>query len=400
MVVFHPAEQPGVLSEYDRDAERDVWRIFENLEEPWHVFYSVTEEDEDGFDREVDYILLWCNRILYIEVKGGIVYVDSPAAGRTRWRRTKRNGHPIKKPVRPAQLWDAKKAVARTIKKKLGKRPEQLGFVEYEFHVFPHTPESVTQGKKLDRDKVHYIFQEHMSDWPAQLEALVRSRASRYAEPEDIAAVIAGLHELACPPDTKDQPSNKSAPFGGPALSKARYEPTPTRQAAIIHHPPTLFPTQPPRPFDRTWKRVLLPWICGVAGFLLILLIWPWLEPAKTPSPARGPSATKPSTVSAGQPKPQPPSARSAPPPASVPAQKAPSVRTEEDLPPFIPAGAVAEIERIFETARTLNMSLRWSAGSQYGYVTLQADEGNGCRRWRLSRNDEAAVFDFVRRCS
>lgn len=395
MVVFHPAERPQVLSDWDREAERDVWAALETLKHHWHVFYSVTEEDEAGYDREVDYILLWRNRIIYIEVKGGLVFVDRPARGNTRWRHTKRNGEPLDE-VRPAQLWNAKKAIGRMIGKKLKRHLRRLGFIEYEFHVFPHTPASLNGGKRFDRGAVHYIFQEDMGHWAAQLETLVRLRTSRFAEPADITMVAAALHDLAYPADAEVR--SYAMPISSQPYASTRSFVSP--QTAARDRSGASSPIiQPPRKFDLTWRRVFLPWLCGGAGFLLILLIWPQFESVKPTPPTNIVSATKSSPVGAAQSKPTP-SAKPAAVSAPVPVQKVAPVRIEEDLPSFIPAGAVAEIERIFETARIPDMSLRWSAGNQYGYVTLQADEGNGCRRWRISRNDTTPTFDFVRRCS
>jgi hypothetical protein len=395
VVLFYPKLQPRVFSERDREAEQDVWRALSVLDawaphdHRWHVFYSVTEEDEQGYDREIDYILVWRNRIIYVEVKGGHVLVDRPARGNTRWLRRKQNGTELE-PVQPAQLWNAKKAIWRMIKRELGAHPKQLGFVEYEFHVFPQTSRSYNGGRTFNRGSVYYVFQEDLQAWPAQLEALVRSRGNKFATAADITRLFSCLEALSYQPD-----SEGAYPAYGATPDQ------PVRQLASLGNSPAPYSAhQPPRRFDLTWKRVLLPWIFGVAGFSLILLAWPLFEPGRPVVPAKVAAPAKSLSETAGPPKPQSRPAGSAPASVSAPMQKALPAQPEDELPAFIPAGATAEIEQIFETARIPNMSLRWSAGSQYGYVTLQADEGNGCRRWRLSRNDTAPVFDFVRRCS
>jgi hypothetical protein len=395
VVLFYPESQPRVFSERDREAEQDVWRALTALdawaphEHRWHVFYSVTEEDAEGHDREIDYVLVWRNRIIYVEVKGGHVLVDRPARGNTRWLRRKQSGAELE-PVQPAQLWNAKKAIWRMIKRELGAHPKQLGFVEYEVHVFPQTPRGYNGGRTFNRGSVYYIFQEDLQAWPAQLETLVRSRGNKFAKAADIARLISCLKALSYQPDSEDgHPAYIAAPEQLVRQQDSRGN---ARSSYSAH--------QPLRWFDLTWKRVLFLWICGVAGFSLILLAWSLLEPAKPVAPAKATGTVKSLSDTAGPPKPQSRPTAPAPAAISTPAQTALPARTDGDFPAFIPAGAIAEIERIFETARIPNMSLRWSAGSQYGYVTLQADEGNGCRRWRLSRNDTTPVFDFVRRCS
>lgn len=399
MVSFYPNEQPLILRDPEYAAERFVWRALGNLTGRWSVFYSVRDPKRKSGAREADYVLLREGIVFFVEVKGGRIEVDSPAQPGVTWRQWARGGGEAVNIVKPAQLWRSTGQILQALERDLGHSPKNLGFRYCKIFIFPNTARAnIPYRDDLDAPDQRFFFEEDMNDLATRIEAIASEPYLLAAQPQIywIIELRRTLERYVPRLGFGDARSPTTTAGGYQTSDRTHVSPMASRAASEIAH----VANQPPRRFDLSWKRTLRPWLYGVGAFLLILLLWPLLEPGKSVSPADVVPASKPSTVSAGQPKPQPPSAGSAPAPASVPAQKAPSVRTEEDLPPFIPAGAVAEIERIFETARTPNMSLRWSAGSQYGYVTLQADEGNGCRRWRLSRNDEGAVFDFVRRCS
>lgn len=377
MVVFHPQARPAVLSESGRDAEREVWGIFENLEDPWHVFYSVTEISGDGYDREVDYVLVWCNRILYIEVKGGQVAVNQRASGIARWQRTRRDGTPLR-PIRPAQLWDAKKAVQAAVKATLGSSPAELGFLEYEFYVFPHTSRAVTQGQTFDGEFVRYVFNEDMAAWPQQLNELVRARIGQFVPPETIAAVINSLHRLSCPTDAPViwPDAMTAVPAFHSAASVTTRSSMDTGGALPIQ--PVII-VQPSRRIDRIWWKVLFA-LAGAA-----ILLWYWSRPLNSQHVAA------PKMV------------------APVGSQKALPARVNgqeknyagRHLPAFIPNEAAAVVERTMLKADQTRTTEAWQYGQIRGFATLQAEEPNGCRRYRITRNDTQPIgLQFVERCS
>lgn len=399
MVNFYPREQPLILRDQEYAAERSIWRALENLTGHWSVFYSVRDPKKKSGAREADYVLLREGILFFVEVKGGRIEVDSPAQPGVTWRQWSRGSDDgAVNVVRPTQLWRSTGQILQALERDLGLSPKALGFRYCKIFIFPNTARAtIPYRDDLDAPDQRFFFAEDMNDLAGRIEAIASEPYLFAAQPQIywIIRLRETLEQYVPRPGFGDARSTM-APAGVNRILNQMHAPrmasAPISQVARVAN-------QPPRQFDLIWKRTLFPWFCGIGAFLLILSLWPLLEPGKSVSSANVTPAGKPLSVTAGQSKPLPPANKLAPASASIPGQKA-VPRPEEALPPFIPAGAVAEIERIFETARTLNISLRWSAGTQYGYVTLQADEGNGCRRWRLSRNDETPVFDFIRRCS
>jgi hypothetical protein len=70
------------------------------------------------------------------------------------------------------------------------------------------------------------------------------------------------------------------------------------------------------------------------------------------------------------------------------------------ELPDFIAPASMGEVEQAIAKAQDPDVYVSWQSKSQNGLVRLLADEGNGCRRYQVSRHDvHPAIYGFVRRC-
>lgn len=378
MAKFHPLVWSNFLSE----AEQKVWDTFQKLDDTWHVFYSARERDGTSRPREVDFILIRYNRIFYCEVKGGVVIVDQPAGANVIWRHFKRSGEEIEGGVDPRQLWNAKRAVTAAIQRSADYSPYSLRFREHEFYIFPHTSRAVTNGQNFEWDTTHYTFEEDLNDLPQYLQWIVDSEKGVFIQRERIERIIESLDKLV-------------AKAGGgipPSIQLAQSRPGKPVQAQPIatdYVASPLSKSQPPRRFDHAWRRIF-PWLCA-AGLLLLYLVWPSDEPAKTAQPLK---TTQTSAVV------RPPESRPTPPaPARSPAAT-PIEHPESALPTFIPKVALTDVEQAVMLARQKNETIPWQTGKHHGFVTLYEIENDRCLKHRITRNDVNPMeVGFTRRC-
>ncbi|HEX6958097.1 MAG TPA: nuclease-related domain-containing protein [Ferrovibrio sp.] len=387
MASFYPPVRPDFFRERSRDAERQVWDILEQMDATWHVFYSVRESNASGFNREIDYVLIRYNRIFYIEVKGGFVEVTQPAGAGVLWPRTTRAGAKLK-PVDPTQLWSAKKGVCRTIAQIAGASPAELGYLEHEFYIFPHTSRAVTKGQNLERRNVHYAFAEDMPRLPEKLQEIVASETGRFVPQKRIEAIIASLGSMA-------------VKVGGPRLDQQHLT-HPDRSLPAAISPAVVESRLRAARWSsgrgyRRWTRV------AITAFLLSLALWYLLptQPTIPPQPKqRHPERQQASRQNSEQKqKTIQNSERSG-------ADRSRLSHADDEpgklgsWPTFIPAGAIPAVEVAFSYAIELDKSVPWHTGSMYGFATLQVVEDNGCRRYRITRNDTEPIgLDFIRRC-
>ena len=357
-----------------RDAERAVWEVFQQLDYSWHVFYSARENSGSGWDREVDFILIRLNRIFYCEVKGGIVVVDQRAGPGVTWAHFKRSGEAINKRADPKQLWLAKTALGETIRKISGQSPRDLGFREHDFYIFPHTSKDVTLGADLERGNTHYAFAEDIDALPVRLQHIVDAGKGRFINRARIMDIISSLDAMVLKESEGTLPHPVAKPY--PSI------------AAIVSGPTQVFSNlQMQRGAAHFWKRQFLPWVCGVAVFLIILALPVWDQPARPVSKSQQSPRTGSNEFRSSS---RPPA------PASKPSAK----DVNAALPSFIAPASESEVERALAAAQDQAVYVSWQSGAQHGLVILRADEGNGCRLYQISRNDlQPAVYDFVRRC-
>jgi hypothetical protein len=409
MAVFHPPFQPDFLGKTHRDAERSVWDVFQKLDDTWHVFYSARESSSSGFNREVDFILIWYNRIFYIEVKGGIVEVNQPAGPGVCWPPTTRGGASLK-PVDPTQLWDAKKALRNAISQIAGKSPADLGYLEHEFYVFPHTSRAVLQGRSVERKKVHYVFAEDIAQFPARLFEIIQSERGIFVQPEWIDAIIQSLDSMVVKSGRhwlhQDQPQALTA------LKSIAFDASHCARQPANDVPPLAAPAIPlsaaPQPIgvDRAagWLRIGK-LFCIWRGLAAIAILLAVAITVFLPERGKAPPQADPNPAAqADQPRSEPQGAPriSAGPKAGRNRAASGQSKPREPgyFPAFIPAGAIAAVELALSHAREYDRSVPWHSGDMHGFATLQAVEPMGCRRYRITRNDTDPIgLDFIRRC-
>jgi len=352
-----------------RDAERVVWHTLQQLDASWHVFYSVRENSGSGWDREIDFVLIRLNCIFYCEVKGGVVFVDQRAGPGVTWAHSTRSGKAIDKRVNPTQLWAAKDAVERTIRQTAGHSPRELGFQEHNFYIFPYTPRQVAQGADLERDNIHYAFEEDMAGLPARLQQIVASGRGRFIAPEHIESIINSLDAMVI-----------------------------KENAGTLPQPPQVAPA--PTYGKRTFqpfrlRRVRLPRLWKIAGALIVLLaiVTAFMDfgfkDFTTPQPKQRNEPVRQTNQPAASP-PRPPS----------PAPKPPGTNLNAALPAFIAPTSVDEVERAITAAQDATVYVSWQSGSEHGLVILRLDDTDGCRQYQISRHDEPPIkLATIRRC-
>lgn len=357
-----------------RDAERMVWGVLQQLDYSWHVFYSARENSGSGWDREVDFVLIRLNRIFYCEVKGGVVVVDQRAGPGVTWAHFTRSREPISKRADPKQLWMAKAALGETIRQISGQSPRDLGFREHDLFIFPHTPKEVTQGADLERRNTHYVFAEDIGALPARLQQIVDGGKGRFIDRDRITGIINSLDAMVLKESGGTlPPSGRSAP--APSHENSR-------PAAELFARRPIWGDNPSRSFKR--RRIRLPRRWGIMAALLGLFVISGLFADLSMVPVDRPA----NPIS-----PMPQSARS----ASKPPTRSPSTA----LPSFIAPASAEAVEQAITGAQDLAVYVSWQSDTQYGFVILRSDDGNGCRRYQVSRHDlPTTKYDIVRRCS
>lgn len=145
----HPA--PLALDERKHRAEALVYDSFLGAETPMRnalAFYSVTLPFEKLRRREVDFLVLAPEGIAIVEVKGGLVAVDSVAGQSAYWRQFRLDGTPVDKPVSGAQIFTTTQVLQGALR-------DEAGIVVHDFaqiYVFPDTPRSGVPAHVLERN--------------------------------------------------------------------------------------------------------------------------------------------------------------------------------------------------------------------------------------------------------
>jgi hypothetical protein len=373
-----------VLQEPIRDAEQTVWNALTKLTGWWDVFYSVRDRQRTSWVREADFVLVHDGLLLFVEVKGGHVDVNSPAQPNVRWNQYRRAdwkhfgraGKPVNT-VAPEQLWNARQQILEALTRDLGHSPERLGFRCCQVFVFPHTSRAeIPCRENIDGSDQRFFFWEDMPDLAGRISAIAR-------EPHFVAAQPARywIGELC-----EAMWRNTLRPEFGATQASVSHDTT--KAAAPLQSGRPLPPIQAVSPKLRLHPRYV--WL-SVACLLLAYLLWPSDEPAKAVQPK---TTTQTSTAL------KPPEARPAPPAPAKSAVTTAAERPESALPTFIPKIALTDVEQAVMLARQKNESIPWQTGKHHGFVTLYDVEDGRCLRHRITRNDVNPVeVGFTRRC-
>lgn len=378
-----------------RDAERAVWDVLQYLDASWHVFYSARENSSSGWDREVDFVLIRLNRIFYCEVKGGIVVVDQRAGPGVTWERSTRSGEAITKRADPKQLWLAKAALEESIRRISGQSPRDLGFREHDFYIFPHTPRRVTRGADLERNNIHYAFEEDIAELPLRLQQIAASGKGRFINRERIESIIQSLDAMVIKegtgtlPQPSQPPLSQSSPMQlQPAISPAHESWRP--MTALVAEPLPQSSIRSDRTFRRFRRRIFqLPrfWKIAAAFVVLLAISNVFSDFNITPISQRVETFRRPNE---NIPTPHSPS------PPSKPLVK--DMNTA--LPAFIARASAAEVERAITAAQDPAVYVSWQSGAEHGLVILRSIDDNGCRQFQVSRHDMPPTkYATIRRC-
>ncbi len=249
--------------------------------------------------------------------------------------------------------------------------------------IFPHTPRHVTGGQNFDRDFVHYAFAEDIAALPWRLQQIVAASKGRYISPERIQAIIDSLDAMVIKTDGGTLPPPAPAAAWSSRQNWAPVTARPFQRTAP-------FPMRAGRGFQR-FKRPAsrLPRPLKIAVAVAVLYVaWNAIMTAEV-APVVQRSEPAPLTSE--------PRASKTNSPLPKPAGKGANTA----LPSFIAPAAAEAVERAIAAAQDAEVYVSWQSGMHHGLVILRSDDGDGCRRYQISRHDlPVTKYDTVRRCS
>jgi len=165
-----PYPAPRVLSEPLHDAERLVYEslLYDSPEIDGFTAYSLPLPYSENRRLEIDFVALTPFGVALIEVKGGLVKVDSRPGAGVRWAHYTRTGKPTGGDVKPTQLFRATETFSIMAQSMAG---VAFGSAIAQIMVFPHTlrsmisPSTLAQLDPPGRDFLRIVFAEDLAQY-------------------------------------------------------------------------------------------------------------------------------------------------------------------------------------------------------------------------------------------
>ncbi len=165
-----PYPAPRVLNEPLHDAERLVYEslLYDSPEIDGFAAYSLPLPYTENRRLEIDFVALTPFGVALIEVKGGLVQVDSRPGAGVRWAHYTRTGKPTGSDVKPTQLFRATETFSIMAQSMAG---VAFGSAIAQIMVFPHTSRSLIRPNTLaqldvpDRDFMRIVFAEDLAQY-------------------------------------------------------------------------------------------------------------------------------------------------------------------------------------------------------------------------------------------
>jgi hypothetical protein len=165
-----PYPAPRVLSEPLHDAERLVYEslLYDSPEIEGFAAYSLPLPYTKNRRLEIDFVTLTPFGVALIEVKGGLVKVDSRPGAGVRWAHYTRKGKPTGGDVKPTQLFRATETFSILAQSMAG---VAFGRAIAQIMVFPHTsrslipPNTLAQLDVPNRDFMRIVFAEDLAQY-------------------------------------------------------------------------------------------------------------------------------------------------------------------------------------------------------------------------------------------
>lgn len=227
---IHPYPEPLALDEAKHRAEAVVYASFLRQGTPVpgaHAFYSVTLPFTPTKRREADFLAVCPQGIALVEVKGGIVDVNSVAGQGVYWKQYRLDGTPVDKNVSAAQIFTTTETLLATLREEAGIVVRNVA----QIFVFPDTPRAIVKDPRV-------LAQ---NDSPAR-------DFPRIAFKEDLErfgmwAIVA--HELSLPGRTTTLALDVRQDIATWAVENTRVEPRDLPETAA-EDPPAFVQAQPP----------------------------------------------------------------------------------------------------------------------------------------------------------
>lgn len=165
-----PYPAPRVLSEPLHDAERLVYEslLYDSPEIDGFAAYSLPLPYSENRRLEIDFVALTPIGVALIEVKGGLVQVNSRPGAGVRWAHYTRSGKPTGGDVKPTQLFRATETFSIMAQSMAG---VAFGSAIAQIMVFPHTSRSLirpgvlAQLDAINRDFMRIAFAEDLAQY-------------------------------------------------------------------------------------------------------------------------------------------------------------------------------------------------------------------------------------------
>jgi hypothetical protein len=182
-----PWPNPVALSEPRHDGERMVYESFlsDSPGFPGYAVYSMPLPLSDSRRLEADFVAVTSQGIALIEVKGGIVRVDSRPGPSVRWEHFTRAGRPTGSYVTPTQIYRVAAAFDIAAQAMTG---ISFGSRIAQLLVLPHTSRNLVDVSLLnvlyrpDRDFLRIVFAEDLTEygmWSLVADELAKPGRSR-----------------------------------------------------------------------------------------------------------------------------------------------------------------------------------------------------------------------------
>lgn len=230
-----PYPAPRVLSEPLHDAERLVYEslLYDSPEIDGFAAYSLPLPYTENRRLEIDFVALTPLGVALIEVKGGLVQVNSRPGAGVRWAHYTRTGKPTGGDVKPPQLFRATETFSIMAQSMAG---VAFGSAIAQIMVFPHTsrslisPNTLAQLDAPNRDFMRIVFAEDLAQYGMwqlvedEIRRLGRMRVLTGKEVTRLGSWIIGEQDVQ-PGDTDH------SQFGDGGYSRPGYMPSDTTPA-------------------------------------------------------------------------------------------------------------------------------------------------------------------------
>lgn len=331
-----PYPAPLVLNEPPHDGERLVYESLLERDPELIGFaaYSMPLPLSENRRIEVDFVALTAFGVALIEVKGGIVQVDSRPGPGVRWEHLTRSGRPTGGKVSPTQLYRATEIFSAMADAMAG---VPFGSSIAQLMVFPHTsrahiaPDVLDRLDSRNRDFMRIVFAEDLAQfgmWRLVEDELAMSGRSRRLGVDQATSLVnwmkseldvqpgpavAHLHD----PDARERRPQFDVPGSDPASSAMAPAPerrrvfTSAEGAAVDRFHDSARPRDiganplPPEPPAVPRRKR---WLSGgkiVSALAMLIAGWVWLvRPNDAPAPT--PVSAIPVQAAPGPPSPAP----------------------------------------------------------------------------------------------